>query len=140
MKIPMILMLFLAIECAAHEDTILVLEGSTLRGLPSMYEPAFYDQATLTLGVGSTVITFPRCTLEYFDFMGNESLLITASWYHSPELLPPYLGFGRKGHMMSAMLFNLDSLELIEDEYIGLPSVEAEKCLSGIVRRSVHDT
>src|SRR6187401_844455 len=73
----------------AHEDTLIQLKGTELIGLPGNYAPAELDMKALRLRIGKHELAFPPSVKTLFE--QPYDLRISASWYHRPETLPPYI-------------------------------------------------
>ena len=96
-----VLLLFLIAQPHAalgHQDRLirLVSEGR-LQGLPPEYEPAhlFLPPANgaehAVLQLGGKRLEFPDCLSVLFAKASRPHMLLSASWYHDPKLLPYYL-------------------------------------------------
>ena len=98
----------------AHEDANIRLEGTKLVGLPEDYSPAELDMKTWRLRIGKHAITIPQQQRNLFEQSYN--LQISASWYHGPSGLPPYMAFNvqpNKRDFRFEMIVNLKTLELV---------------------------
>src|SRR4051812_2856783 len=100
----------------AHEDTLIKQQGTSLVGLPQEYAPAEFDVKAFRLRIGKHVMTFAPLLQSLFD--EPHSLRISASWYHSRSILPPYLLLeirpNKKDFISYGILLNLETLELIQ--------------------------
>src|SRR5437868_4248464 len=110
-----LLMAFLHGALLAHEDTFIELKGSTLIGLPARYGPAEFDSKTFKIRIGNHATTLDPYLQSFFET--PHDLRFSASWYHSPKTLPPYLllriqPVKRPFHY--EILLNLDTLQFID--------------------------
>lgn len=99
----------------AHKDTIIQLKGTSLTGLPKNYAPAELDMTAFRLRIANREMTFSPLLRSICE--QPHDLRLTASWYHQPATLPPYLvlRIQPKGKDFSySLLFNLDTLDLID--------------------------
>lgn len=104
---------------SAHQDTSLKLDGSNIIGLPESYSPASFDVSSKTLVIGQKKIEFPICLSKYFLPRESHSVELLASWYHEPDIMPPYLHIGinlSNRDYAFQLLFNLETLEPISVE------------------------
>lgn len=103
----------------AHQDAVLVLEGNKIVGLPEKYSLATFDVGSKVLIIGDKRLQFPVCLSKYFLPKDDHSVELAASWYHEPELLPPYLSidirFNKRDYAFQ-ILINMDSLGIIHVE------------------------
>jgi len=98
----------------AHQDKIIELNNGKLVGLPDQYQPAYFDLEKKSLQIGTNRIIFPPCVTTYFPNSEKYKLLITSSWYHSSELLPPYIVFHIRPQNRDynyELVFELDTLK-----------------------------
>jgi len=126
----------------AHEDTLITLKGTALVGLPAKYAPAEFDEKAFRLRVGGHAITLHPFlqTLFYFP----HDLHISASWYHDPKILPPYILLRiqpKTRQFQYEILFNLESLKLIHVEirleHEDRSTQNLELAIPGEVRKSM---
>ena len=102
-------------QLRAHEDTLIQLKGTTLVGLPNDYAPAELDLKAARLRIGKHEMTFSPFLKEFFQ--QPHDLRISASWYHEPTILPPYILLHiqpKKKDFSYELLLNLSTLELIQ--------------------------
>ena len=117
-----------ASHAAAHMDYVFDLSWcGRIKGMPDEYRPArlkLRDRKgvpAVKLVLSGNTVEFPDCLSRHFEIPKGEHMTLSGSWYHDPELLPPYLhilvpqktypdGF----HDGFSMLFNLETAELIE--------------------------
>jgi hypothetical protein len=102
-------------EAPAHEDHILRINGDKLVGLPDKYAPAEISVRESRLRIGDHVMVFSPLLKSLFEL--PHELRLTASWYHDPKILPPYLVINiqpRRKDFSYQLLLNLDTLDLIE--------------------------
>lgn len=90
---------------AAHQDTPIQLKDGKLLGLPKEFEPAAFDLEKKILTISGKALPFPDSLKALFpddrrvDQIGESNavkgvpfaLKFSASWYHGPSFLPPYL-------------------------------------------------
>lgn len=122
-----LLTLWLFSSCAfAHKDRIITLEaGGDLSGLPSQYLPAQLDLSAKRLVIGKHSLLMPPCVARYFLEPNSYKLSVTASWYHSRSVLPPYIGFRIspiEKDFEYNLLFNMEDLSPIEFSIITHPN------------------
>jgi len=99
----------------AHEDRIIQLKGTTLFGLPQDYTPAELDLEASRLRIGKHEMTFSPFLKELFE--KPHDLRVSASWYHAPGILPPYILLHiqpKKKDFAYELLLNLRTLDVIE--------------------------
>jgi len=99
----------------AHKDTLIQLKGTRLVGLPEKFTPAELDLKAGELRIGHHAMTFSPLLKSLFD--QSHELVISASWYHNPKILPPYISLHikpREKDFSYQILLNLETLELIE--------------------------
>lgn len=116
----LLLMLLVLAQVEAHQDRLIKLsKDGKLEGLPGEYQPAWFDREKLILRIGQHQMVFPPALANLFPADRKYDLRLAASWYHSPDLLPPYLSFEiemrgqKRGYNL---LINLDSLAIIQAE------------------------
>lgn len=119
----------------AHEDTPLQLKAGVLVGLPKVFQPAGFDLDEKILTISGKKLQLPpvlerlfpdTSRIDLFEephtFEGIPyDLTFSASWYHGPSTLPPYLQIGiapRNRDFRFEILVNIQSLELLEAEMI----------------------
>src|ERR1700677_4976282 len=73
----------------AHKDRLIELKGTRLVGLPEKFTRAELDLKAGELRIGHRAMTFSPLLKSLFD--QPRELVISASWYHDPETLPPYI-------------------------------------------------
>ncbi len=90
---------------SAHQDTVIELKDGKLLDLPEEFQPAAFDLDKKTLIISGKALQFPDSLQALFpddrpvDQLGEpnpvkgipHTLKFSASWYHGPSLLPPYL-------------------------------------------------
>lgn len=102
------------IPSEAHQDRIIELKNGRLVGLPDQYQPAYFDLENKSLQIGTNRIIFPPCVSTYFPDNEKYKLFITSSWYHSSDLLPPYIVFHIRPQNRDynyELVFELDTLK-----------------------------
>ena len=120
MKTFLILFSFLLLtnRDVIHKDTPLQIDkNGNIIGLPNEYSPAKFDQAEKILQIRNRIIVFPKCITEYFEENKNAKLNLSASWYHSKDIMPFYLNFEISDYSTNysySILINLETLELIK--------------------------
>ena len=93
------------------------------------------------LRINDKEIVFPKCLNYYFEEHKNPKLKLSASWYHSKDIMPYYLNFTISDKSVNygyTILIDLETLELIDVEKPTTegnttynPEVElGEKCLT----------
>src|SRR5690554_6603364 len=109
--------LFLTDSNLFHQDTILkVDENGEIIGLPNKFSPAKFDSSTKILRIRNRIILFPKCITDYFEEHKNPKLRLSASWYHSKDIMPYYLNFNISDKSVNygyTILVDLETLELI---------------------------
>ena len=102
-----------------HEDTTLKLDGKKIVGLPEVYQPALLDAEEGFLQIGDKRLIFNGFMKEVFSGDRRYSTDITASWYHDPKVLPPYLSIDvtpRGANFTYSILIDLNKLKIIKAE------------------------
>ncbi|MEH1009496.1 hypothetical protein VDP25_17290 [Winogradskyella sp. ECml5-4] len=134
--------LFLTNSNVIHQDTPLQIDGNgNIIGLPKEFSPAKFDLKKKKLRINDKEIVFPKCLNYYFEEHKNPKLNLSASWYHSKEIMPYYLNFDISDKSVNygyIILVDLETLELIyvnksirEGNTTYNPKVELEeKCLT----------
>ena len=144
MKTILILISFLLLTNSneIHQDTILQIDGNgNIIGLPKEFSPAKFDLKQKKLRINDKEIVFPKCLNYYFEEHKNPKLKLSASWYHSKDIMPYYLNFTISDKSVNygyTILIDLETLELIDVEKPTTegnttynPEVElGEKCLT----------
>lgn len=100
----------------AHSDRVIRLSGTNLVGLPKRYSPATFDVDRKEIVIGTQRLTLAGPLKRFFPNDIPYKLEISASWYHDPNLLPPYLCLAilpEDRDFKYEILLNLDSLEVI---------------------------
>lgn len=101
-----------------HEDTpITVDENGRLVGLPADYQNPVFDLETFTICISDHCIIVPRCVQDYFKSYDNYDINFAASWYHDPDVLPPYLRMSivtAENPSEIQILLNLKTLEIFQ--------------------------
>lgn len=109
---------FLTTPKAAHKDRILELDNEgNIIGLPQEFSPAKFYFDKKVLQIKNKIIVFPKCFHSYFGRNKNNILYLSASWYHSKEIMPYYINFHfweNQNHNSYQILIDLETLELIE--------------------------
>jgi len=119
MKIFLILIsfLFLTNSNVAHQDTPLQIdENGNIIGLPNKFSPAKFDTSKKILRIRNRIIVFPKCITDYFEEHKEPKLNLSASWYHSKDIMPYYLNFDISDKSVNCgytILVDLETLELI---------------------------
>ncbi|MBK9391138.1 MAG: hypothetical protein IPN68_13455 [Bacteroidetes bacterium] len=86
--------IFLSVSNLMHEDTPLKIDKDrNIIGLPEEYSPAIFDLDKKYLRINDKEIVFPDCLNYYFNDFENPKLNLSASWYHSKDIMPYYLNF-----------------------------------------------
>ena len=100
-----------------HQDTHLQIDSNgNIIGLPNKYSPAKFDTSKKVLRIRNRIIVFPQCITDYFEEHNNPKLNLSASWYHSKEIMPYYLNFDISDKSVNygyTILIDLETLELI---------------------------
>ena len=134
--------LFLTNEDVIHQDTRLQIDNNgNIIGLPKQFNPAKFDWNKKKLRINNKEIIFPKCMNYYFEQNKNNKLNLSASWYHSKDIMPYYLNFDisdKSGNYGYTILIDLETLELIyinksitEGNTTYNPKVElGKKCLT----------
>ena len=117
-SILIISLLFLCSSAPDHQDTPLTVNSEgEITGLPDKYHPAKFDLNDRYLRIRDRELKFPDCLEDYFANADKTKINLSASWYHSNEIMPYYLNmeFGQKNeNFIFSLLLNLETLELIE--------------------------
>ena len=133
--------LFLTDSNAIHQDTPLQMDKKgNIIGLPKEFSPAKFDLDKKYLRLNDKEIVFPNCLNIYFEKHERPKLNLSASWYHSKDIMPYYLNFDISDNNVNygyTILIDLETLELIyvnksisEENAIYSPKIELnEQCL-----------
>jgi len=117
--------LFLTNSNVMHQDTPLQIdENGNIIGLPKEFSPAKFDLSKKILRINDKEIVFPKCLNYYFEEHRNPKLNLSASWYHSKDIMPYYLNFYISDKSVNygyTILVDLETLELI---YVEKPRTE----------------
>jgi hypothetical protein len=103
--LSMIALLIGVVPLAAHQDTPIQRKDGKLLGLPKEFQPASFDLEKKIFTISGKALKFPDSLQSLFpddrrvDQFGEPNavkgipyeLKFSASWYHGPSLLPPYL-------------------------------------------------
>ena len=120
MKTLFILMsfLFLTNGDVIHQDTQLQIDkNGNIIGLPKQFNPAKFDWNKKELRINDKKLIFPKCMNYYFQQEKSTKLNLSASWYHSKDIMPYYLNFDisdKSGNYGYTILIDLETLELID--------------------------
>lgn len=110
-------LLFLTNTDVVHQDTPLQIDkNGDIIGLPNKYSPAKFDKSEKILRIRNRILVFPECITEYFEEHKNPKLRLSASWYHSKDIMPYYLNFDisdDETNYSYNILVDLETLELI---------------------------
>ena len=139
-RVLFLLLVIFVSSTEAHRDTTLVFEDGVIKGLPEPFQPATFDDKTLTLTIGESSYELPAVvrsllfeeieTDPFLREVGQERLVpcrfsFRSSWYHSylnegvPEehQLPPYLSmtisFKRQEACVIMLLFDMTTLRVL---------------------------
>jgi hypothetical protein len=111
-KIRFILYLSVSIlptSVVGHQDTPVALREGDLHGLPTEFEPAKFNPENMTLNIAGKNLVLPdvlpmifpekeRLLLQkeevHAGYSSRYELSFSASWYHGPSILPPYMVIG----------------------------------------------
>lgn len=119
MKMLLILLaiVFITASPEAHEDRILQIDKTgNIIGLPKKFSPAKFDLSERKLRIAGRELVFPKCVQSFFEKHKNPELKLSASWYHSKDIMPYYLNFkifDKNVNYTYTVLVNLETLELI---------------------------
>ena len=100
----------------AHQDRILTCRDGVLTGLPEKYSPAAFSSEKRTIRSGGLQVRIPDCLWQLWGEPTDGDFRFTASWYHDPKILPPYLEIAAPGtepRVTYRVLVNLDTLEFL---------------------------
>lgn len=120
MKTFLILISFLLLNNSetTHQDTPLQIDkNGNIIGLPKEYKSAKFELKTKKLRINNKEIIFPECLNYYFKKHKNPKLNLSASWYHSKDIMPYYLNFSvsyKSSNYTYIIIVNLETLELID--------------------------
>jgi len=100
-----------------HQDRILKIDKKgNITGLPKEYMPAKFDKNKNLLRIKDKELELPVCINRFFNIHENPQLQLSASWYHSKEIMPYYLNFeiyqNNKDYTYN-ILIDLETLKLI---------------------------
>jgi hypothetical protein len=112
--------LFLCSSDVMHQDTPLQIDDNGyIVGLPDKFSPAKFDKIEKVLRIRNRILVLPECITDYFEKHKNPKLSLSASWYHSKDIMPYYLNFDisdKKVNYGYNILVDLETLELINVE------------------------
>ena len=110
---------FLAITSGGelHQDALLEIDKQgNIKGLPDEFTPAQLDIESYSLRIGNLKSRFPPCIASKIEGHDYEQLTITASWYHSKEILPYYMHISPSSegrYTSDPLMVNLETLEIV---------------------------
>lgn len=132
-----LLLLILMTGCritSAHQDTPLKLKEGVLVGLPKAFQPAEFNLEKKILTIGGKDLQLPPVLERLFpdareDLFGEPhqvegipyGLTFSASWYHGPSMLPPYLQIKikpRERDFRFEILVDIQNLKILEAEMV----------------------
>jgi hypothetical protein len=122
MKTLLILISFIFItnSSVVHQDTILRIdENGNIIGLPKEFGITKFDLSKKYLRIKDKEIVLPSCMNYYFDIHEKPKLKLSASWYHSKDIMPYYLNFDisqKNKDFGYTILIDLETLEIIDIE------------------------
>ena len=95
MKFLLIIISFIITDSKTiHQDRILKIDkNGNLIGLPKEFGPGKFDLSKNYLRIKEKEIVLPKCINYYFKVHNNPEIKLTASWYHSKDIMPYYLNF-----------------------------------------------
>lgn len=137
-----VLICFFTDSDLVHKEAPLQVDNKgNITGLPEEYSPALFDRSKNILRIRNRIIEFPECIGNYFEIYHEPTLRLSASWYHSKEVMPYYVNFeiSDKNQMNSYdILVDLETLELISiwkerkdgDAIFEEPITLSDTCLS----------
>lgn len=100
-----------------HQDTPLQVDkNGNINGLPNKFSPAKFNFDKKYLRLNDKEIVFPDCLNKYFNDHEKPKLNLSASWYHSKDIMPYYLNFDISQKNIDygyTVLVDLETLELI---------------------------
>jgi hypothetical protein len=111
--------LFLTNGLQAHSDTLIELKGKSLVGLPERFQPAAFDSEKASLTIAGKELLLPRFLTSVLADKEAYELQLASSWYHDPELLPPYISIDvtPKGrHFTYSVLVDMVGMKILEVE------------------------
>nr|WP_294927135.1 hypothetical protein [uncultured Flavobacterium sp.] len=110
--------LFLTNADVIHKDRRLQIDNNgNIIGLPKQFNPAKFDRNKKKLRINNKELIFPKCMNYYFDQHKKTKFNLSASWYHSKDIMPYYLNFDisdKSGNYGYTILIDLETLELID--------------------------
>jgi hypothetical protein len=131
---------------SAHQDTPLELKEGVLIGLPKVFQPAAFDRDKKVLTIGGKQLELSPVLKRLFpdnrevDFFGKTDkkdsipydLSFSASWYHGPSTLPPYLQIRitpKERNFRFEILVDIQALRILEAEMIVSLSPNSEQSI-----------
>lgn len=103
---------------SVHQDSPLKIDkNNNIIGLPPEFGVSKFDLDKSYLRINDKEVVLPRCLNYYFSIHKKPNLKLSASWYHSKEIMPYYLNFDISQTNVDygySILIDLESLELIE--------------------------
>lgn len=119
MKVVLIIItiLLLNVSSPIHQDTPLKIDkNGNIIGLPKEFGNSKFDSEKGYLKINNKEIIFPQCVRQYFYIHNKPKLNLSASWYHSKDIMPYYLNFNISQSDKDyeyTILVDLETLELI---------------------------
>lgn len=101
----------------AHQDRITSLSEDKLIGLPETFQPSELSIEQRVLRIASKSVRIPDCVWNEMYEPNAKRIMITSSWYHDSERLPPYISINVVNHKNddeAQILLNLKTLEIID--------------------------
>lgn len=114
--VTLVVVLIMPIALRAHEDTLISLEGKALVNLPKRFQPASFDANEASLTIAGKQLLLPRFLKSVLGDPKSYDLILASSWYHDPELLPPYISIkiAPKGrHFTYRVLVDMSGLRVL---------------------------
>ncbi len=112
-----ILSIIMADSTTVHQDRILKIDkDGNIIGLPKEFGPAKFDLDRSYLRIKDKAIVLPKCVSYYFKIHDKPELNLSASWYHSKDIMPYYINFDISQKNKDSgyeILVDLETLELI---------------------------
>src|SRR5688500_12501137 len=102
---------------SVHRDTLLKIDNNgNVVGLPKEYSPSKFVIEKNYLRIKDKAIFLPKCVNYYFRILEKPDLRLSASWYHSKDVMPYYLNFDisqKDKDYGYRVLIDLETLKLI---------------------------
>jgi len=133
----------------AHQDMVLqVSRQGEVQGTPERFGPIHIDRDLPVVRIGVREVTLPECVAQHFRPRHGKHMQVSASWYHDPAVLPPYLSVSfaadkKRSWHSNTFLFDLETGALIQvrvarDSPLGQPVLDLEEACTEQERKQLE--